>query len=89
MFTYRMIPENDSCLLIVEYENDGYHVLFHGMRIQERVMISFTQNKIPSPEDRAALFEWIEPLFNQYFVLNYIQDPFRQCIIHEGLHYTN
>jgi hypothetical protein len=52
------------------------------------VQYSFTQNKIPTALERATLFEWVGPLFHEQFVLNRLQDPFRYCVIHEGLQYS-
>lgn len=88
MFVYQTLPENDSLILLVHYENEGYEVRFHAMSVRESVQYSFTQNKIPTASERATLFEWVGPLFHEQFVLNRLQDPFRYCVIHEGLQYS-
>ena len=86
MFVYQPLPNSE--ILIIHYENEGYEVHFHAMSVRESVQFSFTQNKLPSASERAALFEWVAPLFHEQFVLNRFQDPFRDCIIHEELEYS-
>lgn len=88
MFLYRVLPENDSAIFLLEYENDGHSAQFHAMRIQETVQISFVQNKLPTPDERTALLDWLQHLFQTYFVVNYFQDPLRRCVIHEGLRFA-
>ena len=86
MFVYQTLP--DSEILLIHYENEGYEVRFHAMSVRDSLSFSFTQNKIPTTSERALLFEWVGPLFHEQFVLNRLQDPFRDCIIHEGLQYS-
>jgi len=88
MFVYRTLPENDSLILLIEYENEGYEVHFHAMSVRESVQFSFMQNKIPTGDERTTILEWVTPLFHEQFVVNGFRDPFRYCIIHEGLHYS-
>jgi hypothetical protein len=88
MFVYHTLPENDSLILLIEYENEGYEVHFHAMSIGESTPFSFTQNKIPTKEERTTLFECVESLFHEQFVPNRLQDPFRYCILYGGLHYS-
>ena len=86
MFIYQTLPDNE--ILLIHYENEGYEVRFHAMSVRESVQFSFTQNKIPTAAERNAIFEWVRPLFHEQGVLNLFQDPFRYCIIHEGLQYS-
>ena len=86
MFIYQTLPDNE--ILLIHYENEGYEVRFHAMSVRESVQFSFTQNKIPTASERNAIFEWVRPLFHEQGVLNLFQDPFRYCIIHEGLQYS-
>ena len=86
MFIYQTLPDNE--ILLIHYENEGYEARFHAMSVRESVQFSFTQNKIPTAAERNAIFEWVTPLFHEQFVLNHFQDPFRYCIIHEGLQYS-
>lgn len=86
MFIYQTLPDNE--ILLIHYENEGYEVRFHAMSVRESVQFSFTQNKIPTGDERTAIFEWVRPLFHEQGVLNLFQDPFRYCIIHEGLQYS-
>ena len=86
MFIYQTLPDNE--ILLIHYENEGYEVRFHAMSVRESVHFSFTQNKIPTGDERAAILEWVGPLFHEQGVLNLFQDPFRYCIIHEGLQYS-
>jgi hypothetical protein len=86
MFIYQTLPDNE--ILLIHYENEGYEVRFHAMSVRESVQFSFTQNKIPTGDERAAILEWVGPLFHEQGVLNLFQDPFRYCIIHEGLQYS-
>jgi hypothetical protein len=86
MFVYQTLPASE--ILLIHYEKEGYEVHFHAMSVRESVQFSFMQNKIPTASERAAVFEWIAPLFHEQFVLNRLQDPFRYCIIHEGLEYS-
>jgi hypothetical protein len=86
MFVYQTLP--DSEILLIHYENEGYEVRFHAMSVREFVQFSFMQNKIPTVSERASIFEWVTPLFHEQFVMNGFRDPFRYCIIHEGLQYS-
>lgn len=86
MFIYRTLPASE--ILLIHYDKEGYEVHFHAMSVCDSIQFSFTQNKIPSASERTTLFEWVAPLFHEQFVLNHLQDPFRYCIIHEGLHYS-
>ena len=86
MFIYQTLPDNE--ILLIHYENEGYEARFHAMSVRESVQFSFTQNKIPTGDERAAILEWVGPLFHEQGVLNLFQDPFRYCIIHEGLQYS-
>jgi len=86
MFIYQTLPDNE--ILLIHYENEGYEARFHAMSVRESVQFSFTQNKIPTGDERAAILEWVDPLFHEQGVLNLFQDPFRYCIIHEGLQYS-
>ena len=86
MFVYQTLPASE--ILLIHYENEGYEVHFHAMSVHESVQFSFMQNKIPTGDERATLFEWVGPLLHEQFVLNRLQDPFRYCIIHEGLEYS-
>ena len=86
MFIYQTLPDNE--ILLIHYENEGYEARFHAMSVRESVSFSFTQNKIPTALERAAIFEWVTPLFHEQFVPNGFRDPFRYCIIHEGLQYS-
>jgi len=86
MFVYQTLLESE--ILIIHYDNEDYNCRFHAMSVRESIQFSFTQNKIPTPSERAALFEWVAPFFHDQFVMNRLQDPFRYCIIHEGLKYS-
>jgi hypothetical protein len=86
MFIYQTLP--DSEILLIHYENEGYEARFHAMSVHESLSFSFMQNKIPSASERALIFEWVTPLFHEQFVMNGFRDPFRYCIIHEGLQYS-
>jgi len=80
MFQYHEIPQNDSCVLIAEFESDNYRMSFQFMYQDNRQMISFAQNMIPDNDIVDEMRRWVDPLFEWHRVMNIARYSLLNCM---------
>jgi hypothetical protein len=87
MFIYQ-VQHNQSALLVIQLDLGEYIMTYHHMEQNGREIISFSQNRIPNNDDRAYMHTWIQPLFDQYYVMNLFRNSFWERINNNDLQFT-
>ena len=87
MFIYQ-VQHNQSALLLIQLDLGEYIMTYHHMEQNGREIISFSQNRIPNNDDRAYMHTWIQPLFDQYYVMNLFRNSFWERINNNDLQFT-
>jgi hypothetical protein len=87
MFHYSEIPSSE--ILIIQLDLGEYQMTYHHMNLNGRELVSFFQNRIPDNDEMAYMNQWIEPLFNEYRVMNLFRNSFRNCLHQNELEVTH
>jgi hypothetical protein len=80
MFHYHEIVQNESCVLIAEFEAGNYRMAFQFMYRDNQQTVSFAQNQIPTNDIINDMRLWVEPLFEWYRVMNIARDSILNCM---------
>lgn len=87
MFHYHEIHQNETCVLIAEFESGNYRMSFQFMYHDNRQMVSFAQNQTPNNDIVQEMRLWVEPLFEWHRVMNIARESFVNCFHMDDLHY--
>ena len=87
MFIYQ-VQHNQSSLLLIQLDLGEYVMTYHHMEQNGNELISFSQNRIPNNDERNYMHTWIQPLFDQNYVMNLFRNSFWERINNNDLHYT-
>jgi hypothetical protein len=88
MFLYQ-VQNNQSTLLLIQLDLGEYVMTYHHMEQNGREIISFSQNRIPNNDERAYMNTWIQPLFDQNYVMNLFRNSFWERLNNNDLHFVN
>lgn len=86
MFHYHEIHQNESCVLIAEFESGNYRMSYQFMYQDNREMVSFAQNQIPNNDIIEEMRLWVEPLFEWHRVMNMARNSLINCMHLDTLH---
>jgi len=89
MFIYQEQHGNTSGILIIQVDLGEYQMTYHHMQQHEREIVSFSQNRIPSNDERGYIAEWTERQFEQQRVMNLFRDSFRNCMNQTELQFVH
>jgi hypothetical protein len=87
MFQYHEIIQNESCVLIAEFESGNYRMAFQFMYQDNHHILSFAQNQVPNNDTIDEMRLWVEPLFEWHRVMNIARNSILNCMNLDQLHH--
>jgi hypothetical protein len=88
MFLYQTHPNPDHALLAIRLDLGEYEMTYHHMHHDhEHQFITFSQNRIPTPDEVNYIREWVAPLYEEYHVMNLFRTSFDNVLNTNDLYY--